>query len=153
MRDPIRNKSHGFVLEQIEGLRGSAAAGNIKVLDVGCGLGDLSFQIAERGYDVLGVDIHSPTIEEAKRLNSVDNLSFECRDAQRLGVEDKFDVVVLAEVLEHLGDPSGLMRDVKSLLDPRGILIVTVPNGYGPRELINRFYQGCILLKNSKNLV
>ncbi len=52
-----------------------------------------------------------------------------------------FDCVILSEVLEHLQTPEVLLRDSLGYLSGRGILIVTVPNGYGEFELDRRAYR------------
>jgi 2-polyprenyl-3-methyl-5-hydroxy-6-metoxy-1,4-benzoquinol methylase len=49
--------------------------------------------------------------------------------------EGRFDVVLASEVLEHVQEPERLVSVCKQRIDPQGILILTVPNGYGPCEL------------------
>ncbi len=107
-----------------------------KVLDVGCGNGNNSRQIASLGFDVLGIDISDKTINNAKKLNPYKNLRFENIAAEDLDINDKFDAIICCEVIEHLHVPAPVIKSLKNLLKPEGVLIVTVPNGYGPREVI-----------------
>jgi 2-polyprenyl-3-methyl-5-hydroxy-6-metoxy-1,4-benzoquinol methylase len=109
---------------------------NAKVLDVGCGNGNNSRQLASLGFDVLGIDISDKTIETARSLNTYDNLRFENVSAEDLDINDKFDAIICCEVVEHLHEPEPVIKSLKNLLRPDGVLIVTVPNGYGPREVI-----------------
>jgi SAM-dependent methyltransferase len=51
-----------------------------------------------------------------------------------------FDAVVISEVLEHLDVPERLLSDALDYLSPEGVLIVTVPNGYGEYELDRRLF-------------
>ncbi len=62
-----------------------------RILDIGCGTGQLTAQLAERGADVLGIDISPAMIEEAK--NAYPDLAFEVGDASRLEIRQSFDVV------------------------------------------------------------
>lgn len=109
---------------------------NAKVLDVGCGNGNNSRQIASLGFEVMGIDISQVTIDEANRLNEYPNLSFKSIAAEELSINNKFDAIICCEVVEHLHEPSVVIKTLTKLLTKEGVLIVTVPNGYGPREVI-----------------
>jgi SAM-dependent methyltransferase len=61
-------------------------------------------------------------------------------DAQALSnAGEVFDVVVMADVLEHLDDPASVLKIAVELLAPDGKLLVTVPNGKGPFEIESAF--------------
>lgn len=107
-----------------------------KVLDVGCGNGNNSRQIASLGFEVLGIDVSQATIDEAKRLNKYENLSFEKIAVEDLEISNKFDAIICCEVVEHLHQPTPVIKTLINLLKKDGVLIVTVPNGYGPREVL-----------------
>jgi 2-polyprenyl-3-methyl-5-hydroxy-6-metoxy-1,4-benzoquinol methylase len=121
-----------FIQSAIVGLKNPKA----KVLDVGCGNGNSSRQIASLGFEVIGIDISDKTIEAANELNPYPNLRFENIAAEELDLNDKFDVIICSEVVEHINEPAPVIKSLKKLLKIDGILIVTVPNGYGPREAI-----------------
>lgn len=108
----------------------------VKVLDVGCGNGNNSRQIASLGFEVMGIDISKATIDEANRLNTYQNLSFKSIAAEELAITNKFDAIICSEVVEHLHQPTPVIKTLAKLLDKDGVLIVTVPNGYGPREVV-----------------
>ncbi|MGB3008466.1 MAG: methyltransferase domain-containing protein [Chitinophagaceae bacterium] len=107
-----------------------------EVLDVGCGNGVISRSLGEQGYKVKGIDVSEKTIEKARALNKYSNVKFEVISAEKLVAEGfRYHAVICSEVLEHLNEPEILLKVLhQSLLDD-GILIVTVPNGKGPREL------------------
>ena len=107
------------------------------VLDIGCGTGrGVSIPLAAAGYTVTGVDPHGPSIETGRSLSSA--VSFV--HGTLLDVHARrFDAVILSEVLEHLEDPERLLAQAVARVAPRGVLIVTVPNGYGPFECDQRF--------------
>jgi SAM-dependent methyltransferase len=94
-----------------------------RVLDVGCGAGATSLVLREFGT-VLGVDfgVEAATAARGRGLQSA------CMDAGHLGVRDEsFDVVVALDVLEHLDDDLAAARELRRVLKPGGLLLVTVP--------------------------
>ncbi len=108
-----------------------------KVLDIGCGNGNISIYLGSLGYNVLGVDISEKAIEKATQLNTLTNVNFKVMSAEELIATDPtYDVVICSEVLEHLENPDSLLKVIDILLKPQGKLIVTVPNGFGPREML-----------------
>jgi len=98
------------------------------ILEVGCGRGHLTNRIAQHCGRVTAVDLSGEATriarENCARLGNVD---VALADAQALPFRRPFDVVVLAEVLEHLDDDRGALQLATSLLNPEGWLIVTVP--------------------------
>ncbi len=107
------------------------------VLDVGCGNGIISRSLGQLGYNVLGIDVSDKAIEKAKQLNTLSNINFEVKSAEALVAEGKkYKAVICSEVLEHLTDPAKLLKVLYQSIDDKGILIVTVPNGKGPREMM-----------------
>jgi glycosyltransferase involved in cell wall biosynthesis/ubiquinone/menaquinone biosynthesis C-methylase UbiE len=108
---------------------------NIKILDVGCGNGNIAMQLGNSGNEVLGIDISEEAIEKAKQNNSLSNVTFKHLAVEALAVENKFDVIVCSEVLEHLHQPEIVVASLEQRLAKDGLLIITVPNGFGPREV------------------
>lgn len=112
----------------------------LTILDVGCGTGDhLTFPLARAGHQVVGLDVHAASIEEACGRYSFPRLSFRTGSIEDL-IRDRltFDIVVCSEVLEHLVRPGDLLATIPRVLRPGGWLIVTTPNGYGSFELLCR---------------
>lgn len=108
-----------------------------KVLDVGCGNGIISRSLGQHGFHVKGIDISEKAIEKARSLNTLPNVNFEVISAEQLVADGhRYQAVICSEVLEHLNDPGKLLKILHESLDENGILIVTVPNGKGPRELL-----------------
>lgn len=106
------------------------------VLDVGCGNGVISRSLGARGFNVYGIDVSDKTIEKARQLNTLPNVKFDVISAEQLVAEGKkYNAVICSEVLEHLNKPGGLLEVLHESVTDDGVLIVTVPNGRGPREL------------------
>ena len=109
---------------------------SIRVLDVGCGNGsELALPLGRLGFQVTGIDIHAESIEHAKQMGAdVGNLSYVCGRVEELE-SPPYDVVILSEVLEHLSEPRLLLSAGLDHLKQNGVIIVTVPNGYGEFEI------------------
>jgi 2-polyprenyl-3-methyl-5-hydroxy-6-metoxy-1,4-benzoquinol methylase len=93
------------------------------VLDLGCGLGGYSRALAERGFDVRALDVAPDYVERARSMG----VDADLYDGQRIPLEDgSVDTVILLEVVEHLDDPAGLLREARRVA--RGNVLVTTPN-------------------------
>jgi len=126
-------KRLNFIIEILQKRLPSGA----EVLDVGCGNGVISRSLGEKGFTVKGIDVSEKAIARARELNKSPNVRFEVVSAEELVADGhRFHAVICSEVLEHLNDPGKLLNVLHQLLDVGGALIVTVPNGNGPRELL-----------------
>lgn len=106
-----------------------------EILDVGCGNGIITAAVGKSGFTVTGIDASDKAIATAQASNNLPNLKFMVVAAGELAVQPrKFSAIICSEVLEHLHDPSSLLDILKNGLKDDGVLIVTVPNGLGPRE-------------------
>lgn len=124
-------------LDFITGILKQTVPPNGRILDVGCGNGVISRHLGKFGYRVLGIDISPETIETARSLTRLDQVRFEVMSAEDLQASGSvYDAIICSEVLEHLQDPDSLIRVLYHSLKDEGKLIVTVPNGAGPREAL-----------------
>ncbi|HXS81955.1 MAG TPA: methyltransferase domain-containing protein [Methylomirabilota bacterium] len=98
-----------------------------RVLDIGCGLGYLTFALSRVGYDVRGLDVSKQAIAVA-RARFGDLFSVGTAAEFKAASHETWSVAILAEVLEHVPDPGALLAEVWSLVAPGGALIVTTPN-------------------------
>ena len=106
-----------------------------KIVDLGCGTGSMiTIPLIEEGFDVLGVDLDSKSIEYGKGLLKEKKLDpsklTDCNFSELLFVPD---VVIVSEVLEHI--ETSALHELLSLilkkLSSGGLVLVTIPNGYG----------------------
>ncbi len=88
---------------------------NETVLDIGCGNGALSYDIAKKAKHVTGVDIESKNINEATRRHSRENLKYIVGDATKDLVNDKFDIITLSNVLEHIEFRVDFLKQIKGI--------------------------------------
>ncbi len=107
-----------------------------RILDVGCGNGNIAKGIGSLGYEVVGIDFSADAIKYAQWRNNMSNVSYKICGAEHITPNEHFDAVICSEVLEHLHKPSQLVQTISRILKPGCVLIATVPNGVGPRELL-----------------
>jgi 2-polyprenyl-3-methyl-5-hydroxy-6-metoxy-1,4-benzoquinol methylase/glycosyltransferase involved in cell wall biosynthesis len=114
------------------------AKGAKRVLDFGCSFGSMAICLAQDfpSMEFVAVDIVQTWIDcgvAAVEKHNIANLRFERRTIDELGPLAKFDVIIAAEVLEHVRDVRGTIEKLRGSLQPEGMLITTTP--YGPWEL------------------
>ena len=114
-------------IDSLAGLRGK------QVLDIGCGGGILSESMARRAQHVTGIDLAAKPLGVA-RLHAleagVDNLQYREIAAEALAAQQPaaFDVVTCMEMLEHVPDPSSIVRACSTLLRPGGWVFFSTLN-------------------------
>lgn len=100
----------------------------MSVLDVGCGPGTITVDLAGlvAPGEVLGVDRAEAVLDEARAAGAeVANARFEVADIMALPyADDTFDVVHAHQVLQHLGDPVGALREMRRVTRPGGVVAV-----------------------------
>ena len=100
-----------------------------RVLDIGCGAGYGSAELADLAAQVFGLDVAPEAIEFARANYQLPNLRFEQASCTALPHPDAgFDLVVAFEVIEHLEDWRGFLSEACRVLAPGGQLIVSTPN-------------------------
>ena len=96
------------------------------LLDLACGDGLMTAMFSERFERVVGVDASSKHVTEArKRLPSA---TFHDSLIEDFETDEKFDTVLLLDILEHVVDPVAVLRKAASFLGKDGVLIAHVPN-------------------------
>lgn len=98
-----------------------------RILDGGCGLGEWVVALAKEGYDVVGMDISRPTIEQLARM--FPEAGFVFGDIRRTGYpDDSFDAYFSWGVFEHFeSGPEECLREALRILKPGGTLFISVP--------------------------
>ena len=112
-----------------------------RILDVGCSEGVLEILLARKGFNVTGVDINAEALAFARDLLAREPEEVRSRVrfvhgdlAQARLLDDRFDTLVMGEILEHLEDPQTLLNRSLDLVRPDGRVIITTPFGYHPDE-------------------
>jgi len=98
-----------------------------RVLDCGCGAGDNARLLAARGWEVTGVTI-SPEerVKAARYCNRV--YAHDLESGIPEPISGPFNLIVFSHVLEHLRNPSRVLKDARNMLAPEGSVAVALPN-------------------------
>ncbi|HEY7538314.1 MAG TPA: class I SAM-dependent methyltransferase, partial [Gaiellaceae bacterium] len=109
-----------------------------EILDLGCGSGAYTRELAALGAIVTATEIAPSPLALAKRNvgDLAERVEFRLEDAQSLTFPDEsFDKVLLTEVIEHLPHPEHAILEVARVLRPGGLLVVTTPSRFSPMNL------------------
>lgn len=107
-----------------------------KVLDVGCGAGFLTNDLARVGLHVTGVDLSAESLNVAKKYDATKKVQYLMADAYQLPFADKsFEVVTALDFLEHVERPQEIIKEFSRVLKPGGIFIFHTFN----RNLLSYF--------------
>jgi 2-polyprenyl-3-methyl-5-hydroxy-6-metoxy-1,4-benzoquinol methylase len=103
---------------------------NLDVLDVGCGFATTSQHIAALGNRVTGIESSAEAAAVARtRVNEIVHADLQQLEVVKSALAGRrFDVIIFADVLEHLAWPIGVMRGYLDLLKEGGTVIVSLPN-------------------------
>jgi len=95
-----------------------------RVLDVGCGIGVVAYDVARHtGAAVTGIDLDAKKLAQAKRRYAHPKLTFVHGDALIDLPEERFDAVILSNMLEHVEDRVGFLRRLLARLQPKRLLV------------------------------
>lgn len=104
-----------------------------KVLEIGCGIGAFAKILDERGFKVKAIDISPYIIEKAKKI--LPQIDFQVLDIEKNTIKnEKFDYIFALEVLEHLRNPTKVLKKINGMLKDGGILVFSTP--YPTKEML-----------------
>jgi len=99
-----------------------------RLLDIGCGAGNLLLAARKNGWNAQGLDVAEQATEHVRTLG-FEVFHGELQQAQF--PSQHFDVITAAEILEHLSDPRLLVQEVARILRPGGLFWTTTPHARG----------------------
>jgi 2-polyprenyl-3-methyl-5-hydroxy-6-metoxy-1,4-benzoquinol methylase len=107
-----------------------------KILEIGSGLGYMTYALRKKGYDAFGIDISKVAVDNARirygsYFEEADLADWSTRKA------GEYDMVLMAELIEHIPNPLEFLKMALNLLKSNGYLIVTTPNkSYFPPSML-----------------
>lgn len=105
----------------------------MRILDIGCGAGSVSGELAKRGHEVCGLDIMAEAVARAKNRG----INAEIYDVNNLPLPFKdsfFDCILVLDILEHVFDPLSLLREMRRVLSAEGYSIIVLPLHFDLRQ-------------------
>lgn len=126
--DPYAKAKYDLILNFLDKKKGKG----LNILNAGCGSGDLSILLAQKGHQVKGVDPSSEYIELAQKktelLKSI-NCDFSVGSIEELKEEEKYDCVIATDVLEHIKNDNLAFQKLIQVVENGGLIFITVPAG------------------------
>ena len=116
-----RRKASMQILKKIEKYKK-----NGRLLDVGCANGFFMDEAKRRGWEVYGIEPSHWAVSYAKKNLNLNDIKSSFKEADFS--DNFFDVVVMSDVIEHLTDPKGTLKEVRRILKGSGILYLNTPN-------------------------
>jgi SAM-dependent methyltransferase len=115
----------GFYAKYAETLRPGRPGA--RVLDIGCGVGQVVARLASHGFEAAGVDVSEPNLERAR----ASGLPCQLYDGKRLPFPDRhFAAVGSLNVLEHVEEPEAFLHELVRVAEVGGRVLVSSPNFY-----------------------
>ncbi|MBI2989751.1 MAG: class I SAM-dependent methyltransferase [Candidatus Magasanikbacteria bacterium] len=136
-QDPYAEKKYRLIADCLKDKR------SLHILNAGCGSGELSFLLSDKGHRVFGIDPAEEYIglaRTAAERKGLKDCVFEVSSIENFTDKDQYDCVIATDVLEHIEADYSALAKLSRLVKPGGMLIVTVPAleflfGYHDREL------------------
>jgi glycosyltransferase 2 family protein len=124
------------ILERIrlDEIRNHIDSNRNRILDFGCGYGKLAFGLLYEEY--VGVDIDKNVIDSAKDIHKGNNNAKFIYLDEFKNVTTRFDIIILAAVVEHVDDPTRFIAELKEHLQDDGKIIITTPTSLANRILL-----------------
>ena len=111
-----------------------------KVLDLGCGFGDILEDLTRKGCDAFGVETNPVAVEACLEkglkvyYGTLEGAHFE---------NESFDTVILCHVIEHLPYPQAALKEIRRILKPEGLALIYCPNADSYfADFFGKYWQG-----------
>ena len=98
-----------------------------KLLEIGCGLGNFLYVAHQAGFDVQGIDVSESAVKHANDALGENRAQVGLLEDLSLAPES-YDIIVLADVIEHVRDPKAFLKHVETLVKPGGIIFMAAPS-------------------------
>lgn len=98
------------------------------ILELGCSDGLMTSMLIEKSTRYVAVDGSKKYCDHVRKIINDDRIEVVCSLFEDLELNEKFDVVIMSHVVEHVVDPVGVMMIASKFLKDRGRILVTVPN-------------------------
>jgi len=112
---------------------------SIKFLDIGCYIGLFLYHLDKENFfnELVGIDIEPEFIKIGKKVTeSCQKVVLLNKNLFDLDIDNKYDMIFMGELIEHLDNPKRYLEKVYELLNPDGILIISTPSATGITNIL-----------------
>ena len=131
-KESVKNKAYK-ILNKLGDARGS-------LLEIGCSYGFFLDEARKKGWRVKGVEISKEASNYARKKLTLDVFSGTIENASLFLKNQKFETIIMLDVLEHLIDPKNSLKILKNSMKKNGLLYLTTPNINSLASKINKQY-------------
>lgn len=110
----------------------------LRIADVGAGMGNASRILARMGYNVTAIEMDAHTVVEAQKKQPQTGMTYVQENVLHHVPSAPYDVMIAFDVLEHLEDPRRMLEKFGEMLRPSGRLVLSIPNGKRLEERIRK---------------
>lgn len=110
-----------------------------RILDLAAAQGNFTLALAELGYEVTWNDLRGDLVDYVQQKYESGIVHYAVGNAFELDFEESFEIVLIAEIIEHMAHPDDFLEKVASLVKPGGYVVMTTPNGAYFRNKLPRF--------------
>jgi SAM-dependent methyltransferase len=112
-----------------------------KLLDIGCGTGEITLELKNKGFIVTGIDFSGVAVKKARKKGLDIILSNLDKDGIKFP-DNSLDIVWAGDIIEHVFDPMFLLKEIARVLKPDGSFLFTVPNDFNFYNRLLIFFKG-----------
>ncbi len=129
-----------YVRRELKNLRRILGDSEIYIYDAGTGYGQYSYFMSRklRPNRIFAIDVKEEWIKDCREFfesRKVSNVSFGIEDLTEIIHEDKFDLIVSVDVMEHILDDKKVFQNFYRALKPGGFLLINTPSIYGGSDV------------------
>lgn len=110
-----------------------------KILDVAAAQGNFSLTLAELGYEVTWNDLREELIDYVDSKWEFGTIHYVAGNVFDIKFDAYFDIILIAEVIEHVAYPNEFLRKMAQMLKPGGHIVMSTPNGEYFRNRLPKF--------------
>lgn len=104
--------------------------GKLRILEIGCGIGDYSNYLANQGHIVTATDYSEAAIDQCRRRYPHSKAEFKVMDARKIPLE-RYDIIMAFEIIEHFKEFDPILYRIRKALAPSGKFIFSLPHKEG----------------------
>lgn len=114
---------------------------NARVLDAGSGFGQYSYYLSHlsKTWKILGVDVKKEQVEDCNlffsKINKANRVKFQYADLTGFDLENKFELILSVDVMEHIEDDVQVFKNMYRALVPGGTLLISTPSDQGGSDV------------------